>query len=167
MSDEIQIALGKLVVAFSELETSVTSGIAEFFSLDRFREVELLANSLSFRKGLDVLDALVRLRCAVPETIEAWQKRMREASNLEDQRNGLMHSAWEWSLKNKEGRPEVLLRRKRIITRRGKGRITQDEIPTVEQLITCAEQMHLAALKLYEAAESAANNTPFTSWYTD
>ncbi len=167
MSDEIQLALGKLVVAFSELETAVASGIAEFFPLDSFSEVELLANALSFRKSLDVLDALVRLRCTVPETIQAWQKRMKEASDLEDKRNSLVHSVWEWNVKEKDGVREVLLRRKRIVARRGRGRIAQDEIPSVQQIIDCGKQMRRAALKLYEAAEIAANNGSFYSWYED
>lgn len=167
MSDEIQLALGKLVVAFSELETAVVSGIAEFFPSNSFREVELLANALSFRKSLDVLDALVRLRCSVPETIQAWQKRMKEASNLEEQRNTLTHSVWEWNVKEKDGVRELLLRRKRIVARRGRGRIAQDEIPSVQQLVDCAEQMHMAALKLYEAAEIAAYNGRFVSCYDD
>jgi hypothetical protein len=167
MSDEIQLALGKLVVAFSELEAAVIGGIAEFFPLDSFSEVELLANALSFRKSLDVLDALVRLRCTVPETIQAWQKRMKEASDLEDKRNTFIHSTWEWNVKKKDGVPEFLLRRKRTLARRGKGRIAHDEVPSVQQLIACAEQMRMAAAKLYEAAEIAANNSPFYSWYKD
>jgi len=65
-------------------------------------------------------------------------------------------TTWEWNVKEKDGVPEFLLRRKRTIARRGKGRIKHDEIPSAEELLAYQERLSLAAAKLYEAAESAA-----------
>jgi len=51
--DHVQLTLGSLVVAFSELEEAVASGIAEFFPSDCFKEIELLTNALpSLKKGV-------------------------------------------------------------------------------------------------------------------
>src|SRR5262245_23139608 len=136
--DHVQLTLGSLVVAFSELEEAVASGIAEFFPSDCFKEIELLTNALlSLKKGLEVLDAVVRSKCTVPETVQTWKKWKHEAYSSQDKRYTYLHSIWEWNVRHKDGVRVGLLRRKRIRLRKGQIR-RDDEIPNPQELIDCA-----------------------------
>lgn len=167
-TDEHFIALGKLVIAFQNLEEAITYSI-QFITEPNFRQnvfLPLVLNELSFASRLKLLSNFVETtpiehfipsgcehertrRDEYPEVIEKLRDGIKLARGAEENRNQILHSYWLAS-PHMYGVPNTVIRVKHR-TKLDKS-VFQQEAITPDRILSIVEQMHSAREMIFMAA---------------
>ncbi len=136
---EVSDALGCVTVSFSMLETYVAVLIWGLISPEDSLVGQMVTAQLSFRKSLDLLDAVFRYKIGDAVKVAKIEGLLKEAQAAEDARNRIVHSMWMFS------QPCTDLRRVKLATKRGKGLSEQDEEGTPANIMAVAEEIEKTA----------------------
>jgi hypothetical protein len=93
ISNEHYRAIGRISVMFSDVETWTSSFIWPLISSDQLIG-QMVTAGMSFPRQLDLLTSLFRHRFPDPVKLQSLELLVRRISELEQQRNGVMHSTW-------------------------------------------------------------------------
>ena len=124
-----QSALGSLVIAFNELEEALTIGLAELTSLD-YPTAAAIFGSTSFRHKARIIWAVANLNSGDRPNLDNLQILLKQASRIEDARNGLLHSSWPLYT-SQEG---VQRRREKVRYSKGRGSEILSEKLNIEEI---------------------------------
>ena len=98
LSDEHYLAIGRICVAFSELDQYVSYYIWTFISTDRVASDQpigqIITSEISFTKELDLLCALFKYRIKDKNQVKILEKFISRISEIEQNRNTMLHSIW-------------------------------------------------------------------------
>lgn len=130
VSEEHCLAIGRITVAFSELDSWLSSFIwALIGPFDEQHLGQIVTAELSFRQKIDLLAALFKYRCKdIAKQLEL-RALLTKIAELEQKRNTIQHSLW---IRQSENAEEVI--RLKITAKRKNGLIHSKKVVTVEQL---------------------------------
>lgn len=95
ISDDHCLAIGKITVAFAELESWLSSFIwALIVPFSEQHIGQMITAEMSFSRKLDLLISLFQYRCKDTERREQLKALVTRLSSLEQQRNTVQHSHW-------------------------------------------------------------------------
>lgn len=137
IEQETSLALGRVVMRFAALEAIFRHVLVSVLDeIEDPQDVQALISELSFRRLRGALSALYARR--FPDS--AFQKSLKEinkrAQRLEDRRNALIHSAWEYT-----NLPDAMVRQKGRVTGSGAYRTDQEIISEEAQLRTFVREI--------------------------
>ena len=93
ISDEHCLAIGKISVAFAELESWLSSFIWSLISSEQHIG-QMVTAEMSFSRKLDLLVSLFQYRCKDTQECDQLKSLITRLSDLEQQRNTVQHSLW-------------------------------------------------------------------------
>ncbi|MFZ1548465.1 MAG: hypothetical protein WAT12_15450 [Candidatus Nitrotoga sp.] len=93
ISDEHCLAIGKISVAFAELESWLSSFIWSLISSEQ-HVGQIVTAEMSFSRKLDLLVSLFQYRCKDRQERDQLKALVSRLSGLEQQRNTVQHSLW-------------------------------------------------------------------------
>lgn len=93
ISDEHYRAIGRISVMFSDVETWTSSFIWQLVGPDQYVG-QMITAGMSFSRQLDLLTSLFRHRFSDPALQLSLETLVRRLSELEQQRNAILHSTW-------------------------------------------------------------------------
>lgn len=134
-------ALGRLTYAFGNLEEVISRTIAELIDINDYSIAEIVFSALSFRKTLDVVDALFRYQINDPDILAELKALVLNAGKCEELRNQYVHSSWGTYIKTVNKEDSVIIKRSKSALKRGKGiksvveKVTPSEICDVADFI--------------------------------
>lgn len=130
MAEDITRYLGELVVAFSQLEDALCEGLAEVLDLS-YDDAKVVFSPIAFKRKVQILNALLRKYegnyCNGTYIYELLSK----ANALEDRRNTLIHSDWEYFCSpesERAKRTHILKRSKVKYNRKDRARVSVEEM---------------------------------------
>lgn len=113
MSDDIRTILGELVIAFAALEDSLTEGLAQIVNID-YMNAKIIFSTVSFQKKTQIIKALLKQNYSKEDNLDIY-KLLLKANTLEAERNRLIHSDWEYIVKNKkDGTYNIIIKRTKL-----------------------------------------------------
>ena len=130
LPDEFLKNIGRLVVDFASLESSIAIAIWNLLSIDGSRG-EIITSEMSFKNMLALFSSLFINKTSDPAALEEMKDLITRATKVEEKRNRIVHSSWGmrvWS----DGR-EVVVRMK-TTAKISKGLRRQDEELTLEHM---------------------------------
>ena len=163
-TDELYIALGKMVIAFQSLEQTITYGLAFLMCPNEFTEALGLThtalNELSFGSRLKLLSNYIETHSPThfippgcryekvkieefPAVLEKLRKGIQIAHVAEEKRNQLIHSYW---------MTNPCIKRIKVRTKHKSTQLSAEYI-TVEAVSAIVEEMNLAAKMISEATQ--------------
>jgi len=92
--DEFYAAIGKVIVQWAHLESSVNDGIEELAFIDTLSAVCVTSQIAGITRKLDAYMSLAGLRGASDGTIKKLNKFYEKARGLAEQRNRVAHDPW-------------------------------------------------------------------------
>jgi hypothetical protein len=93
ISNDHYRAIGRISVMFSDVETWTSAFIWQLVSSDQLIG-QMVTAGMSFPRQIDLLTSLFRHRFDDPVKLQSLELLVRRISELEQQRNGVMHSTW-------------------------------------------------------------------------
>jgi hypothetical protein len=114
LRDEYYRAIGQIVVKYSALEQMVTYLVTQLIA-NNHQVGDIVTAEISFSKKLALLSCLHRLRQKDQSRIDLLDKAIGQIGTLEDRRNQVIHSNWEFNDK------ELLVNRYKVTARKNKG----------------------------------------------
>jgi hypothetical protein len=132
-------ALGCVTVNFSMLETYIAVLIWGLISPEDSLVGQMVTAQLSFKRSLDLLDALFRYKIKDAVKVARLEEMLKEAQAAEEARNRIVHSMWMFS------QPWTDLRRVKLATKRGKGLSEQNEEGTAANIMAVAGEIEKTA----------------------
>ena len=143
IDDEHLAAIGRVSVNFALLEFQLAEALRAALGADMSAGRIVIAH-LSFRRMLDVLASLARLRLANDPRLDDLEDVLSAASAAEDSRNQLLHSTWI------AGAPHQEVSRFKTTAKRAKGLEIQAEAVSVDRINATAEQIAEATFDMAE-----------------
>ena len=137
VSDELALEIGRISVAFADVEAWVGFFIWSLIGPDQ-HVGQIVTSEMSFSRQLDMLVSLFRHRCDDSAKIERLRQLVARLSETEQQRNTFLHSLWT----HQSPDPSEALRLK-ITAKRKKGLSHAKETVSVSQLHKVAESFQL------------------------
>lgn len=166
-TDDHYIALGKLVIAFQNLEQVITHGLAFLMQPNDFEEAlgftSRVLNELSFAGRLKLLSNYVETNPQAhfiphgtqyesvkaeefPMVLETLRGAISKAANLEERRNQLIHSYWLTPISGPSGTVWRIKSRARHSKTHG-----SSEFLTAKAILDVVEEMNSARNAIFEA----------------
>lgn len=147
MLDDIKKSLGELVFAFSQLEDSLTEGLAQIINID-YKDAKIIFSAISFGKKTQIINALLRKYYFNENELYIY-KLLSKANELENRRNMYIHSDWEYFVKTgNDGNLDRILKRTKlkykrkdsaeIITKKFSANELKELKEIVDELLECS-----------------------------
>lgn len=94
ISNEHYQAIGKISVAFGQLESNVSFFIWQLIGAEQ-HVGQMVTAKMSFSRQVDLLSSLFRHRCDDSAKRDEFKRWIVQLSKLEEQRNAILHSLWD------------------------------------------------------------------------
>ena len=144
ISNDHCLAIGKITIAFAELESWLSSFIwALMVPFSEQHIGQMVTAEMSFSKKLDLLVSLFQYRCKDIQERETLKTLIKKMADLEQQRNTVQHSLWI----NQSDNPEEVTRLK-ITAKRKHGLSHAKEVWTSQQLEELAQKLQVEVSEL-------------------
>lgn len=142
ISDEHCLAIGKISVAFAELESWLSSFIWSLISSEQ-HVGQMVTAEMSFSRKLDLLVSLFQYRCKDAQERDHLQALVSRLSDLEQLRNKVQHSLW---IRQTADPTEAT--RLKITAKRKHGLSHAKEVLTSQPLESLAKNLQVAVSEL-------------------
>jgi hypothetical protein len=144
ISDEHCLAIGKITVAFAEIESWLSSFIwALIVPFSEQHVGQIVTAEMSFSRKLDVVVSLFKYRCTDEKERNRLKELVDRIQKLEEKRNQVQHSLW---IMQSSDQSEAM--RLKITAKRKHGLSHAKEIVTAEPLEALARDLQIAVSDL-------------------
>jgi len=144
ISDDHCLAIGRITVAFAELESWLSSFIWSLIGPFSEQHVgQMVTAEMSFRQKLDLLVSLFQYRCKDTQKRDELKALVARLSELEQQRNTVQHSLW---IRQTSDPGEAT--RLKITAKRKHGLSHAKEVLTSQPLESLAQELNAAVSDL-------------------
>ena len=142
ISDEHCLAIGKISVAFAELESWLSSFIWSLISSEQ-HVGQMVTAEMSFSRKLDLLVSLFQYRCKDTQERNLLKSLITRLSDLEQQRNTVQHSLW-----IRQSADPTEATRLKITAKRGRGLSHAKKVLTSQPLEILTRYLQMAVCDL-------------------
>jgi len=142
ISDEHCLSIGKISVAFAELESWLSSFIWSLISSEQ-HVGQMVTAEMSFSRKLDLLGSLFQYRCKDAQERDHLKALVSRLSDLEQQRNTVQHSLW---IRQTADPTEAT--RLKITAKRKHGLSHAKDVLTSQPLVSLARNLQVAVSEL-------------------